>query len=261
MADGAAVLEIPSGEIETSPYQPREIFGQDELEELAASIREVGLIQPIVVKRMDEGRYQLVVGERRLRACRMAGLERIPAVIKEYSERQAALAALTENLQRQDLHFFEEARGYQTLLEQFQLTQDELAARIGRNQSTISNKIRLLALGQAVQEAVMKHGLNERQARALLRLPSEEEQIQVIKEIAADELSARETDRLIESMLSGGRHAKKAQQRIIRVIRDMRIFVNSFKETVKAMRQSGLSVEMMEEEDQEGVVITIRVKA
>ena len=177
-----AVQELPLNDIRPNPYQPRRQFSEGELAELADSIRRYGVLQPIVVRSGDEG-LELVAGERRLRACKMLGLDTIPAVVRDLSDEDLAVLALVENLQREDLHFLEEAQGYQRLLEEFGLTQEELAKRIGKSQSTIANKIRLLKLSPPVQDFISREIISERHARALLKLPGEEEQLAILEKI------------------------------------------------------------------------------
>lgn len=191
-----AVQELPLNDIRPNPYQPRRQFSEGELAELADSIRRYGVLQPIVVRSGDEG-LELVAGERRLRACKMLGLDTIPAVVRDLSDEDLAVLALVENLQREDLHFLEEAQGYQRLLEEFGLTQEELAKRIGKSQSTIANKIRLLKLSPPVQDFISREIISERHARALLKLPGEEEQLAILEKIIERGLTVQETEAYI----------------------------------------------------------------
>lgn len=167
------VSSIPISKIKTNPYQPRKFFSENAIKELARSIREVGLLQPITLRSTASG-YELVAGERRLRACKMLGMKEISAiVVPNMRECEAALLAMIENLQREDLHFLEEAEGYQSLMRQHGLTQEELGRRLSKSQSCIANKVRLLRLPRSIKEKIISYQLTERHARALMRLPDE----------------------------------------------------------------------------------------
>ena len=175
-------MELNCVDISPNPFQPRQNFSPENLDELAQSIKTYGLLQPILVRR-HQGAYQLVAGERRLRACKLLGWQKIPAVIREVNDSAMAAMALIENLQRENLSYFEEAEGYQRLLDEFGLTQEVLAQRIGKSQSTIANKMRLLKLATSIQQKLLEAGLSERHARALLRLPDNESREKVLEKI------------------------------------------------------------------------------
>jgi ParB family chromosome partitioning protein len=251
------IVAVPIEEIRPSPYQPRQRIDEGKIEELAASIAEHGLLHPVVV-RMREGGYELVVGERRWRACRRLGWRSIPAVVKALSEQAAAELALIENLQRKDLDFFEEAEGYQRLITEFDLTQEELAKRIGCSQSAIANKLRLLRLHPEVREAIIsREMITERHARALLRLGSPEEQLEMIERIAKEGLSVKKVEQLIAAREQKG---KGKGQRWIGVIKDMRPFMNSLRKLTAQLERAGLAVRIEEEaKGQDEVVIHIRI--
>jgi len=243
--------------IDTNPYQPRQSFADDTLQELAESISRYGVLQPIVVRPNGE-RYELIVGERRLRAARMAGLEAVPAVVREASQEEVALLALVENLQRQDLGFFEEAGAYERLLVEFDLTQSALAERLGKSQSTIANKLRLLRLPEAVKVAVDDAGLSERHARALLQLECEAEQLRVIERVVEEQLSVRETDRLVKER-AAGEEDKPQAKRFVKVYKDLRLFINSFRELVSDLRETGVQARFEQEEQDGELVIRVRI--
>jgi ParB family transcriptional regulator, chromosome partitioning protein len=194
---GARFDELPLTAIEPNPRQPRESFDEAALAELVASIREVGVLQPVVVRELAPGRYQLVMGERRLRACREAGLETIPAIIRDTADDALLRDALLENLHRQSLNPLEEAAAYQQLLEEFGATHEELADRIGRSRSQVSNTIRLLGLPPTVQRRVAAGVLSAGHARALLGLPDAEAQERMAARIVAEGLSVRATEELV----------------------------------------------------------------
>lgn len=191
------VEEIKISEINPSPYQPRREFDAGELEELAQSIERVGIIQPVVVRRVGPG-YELVAGERRMRACQKLGMTRIPAIIRSLDDRRAAEINLIENLQRKDLNWLEEAKGYALLLGEFDLTQEELAIRIGKSQSAIANKLRLLRLPDIVLESIDWNRVTERHARALLKLNGTAIQLAALKAIYEQDLTVKETELLVE---------------------------------------------------------------
>jgi ParB family chromosome partitioning protein len=251
------IVAVPIEEIRPSPYQPRKRIDQGKIEELAASIAEHGLLHPVVV-RMIEGGYELVVGERRWRACQRLGWRSIPAVVRTLSEQAAAELALIENLQRKDLDFFEEAEGYQRLITEFDLTQEELARRVGCSQSAIANKLRLLRLHPQVREAIISREIiSERHARALLRLESPAEQLAMIERIAKEELSVKKVEQLIAAR--EGKERSKGQ-RWIGVMKDVRPFMNSLRKLTGQLERAGLAVTIEEEsKGRDEVVIQIRI--
>lgn len=237
---GSQVLEIPIKLVEPSPFQPRRMFMPSTLEDLASSIREHGLIQPISVRKIQAGHYQLISGERRLRACRLLGQATIRALIVEADDRQAAMLTMIENLQREGLHFFEEAEGYESLLKVHGLTQKEVALQLHRQQSTVSNKIRLLQLPIPVRTALIRNRLTERHARALLRLHDEAKQMAIIEKVIAEGLTVQSTEMLVTRMLN--RNEPKKKSNIRRVYTDWRLLNNSVRAAVTQMRSAGVAV-------------------
>lgn len=193
---GEGVRQIPLADLATNPFQPRRHFGQSALEELAATIREHGVLTPVVVRRAGAG-YQIVAGERRVRAARLAGLDRIPAVVKEASDAQALEMALVENLQREDLNPLEAAESYQRLVDEFGLTQEDLAKRLGRDRSSVANSLRLLRLPKQIQEDVAAGTLSEGHARALLGLERPADQIKGRDLVVKRALTVRATEALV----------------------------------------------------------------
>lgn len=238
---GNQVQEIPIRLIEASPFQPRRMFPPSALEELAESIREHGLIQPISVRKMPIGHYQLISGERRLRACRMLGQDAVRALVVQVDDRQAAMLTMIENLQREGLHFFEEAEGYESLVKVHGLAQKDVAAQLHRQQSTVANKIRLLQLPLSVRGAVIRNRLTERHARALLRLHDEERQMEVVEKVVRDGLTVQSTELLISRMLDRDLQPKK-KGGIQRVYADWRLLNNSVRAAVTQMRSAGVPV-------------------
>lgn len=271
LRDGAGrageIREIPVDSIEVNPYQPRRGLDPDDLEELAASIREHGVIQPILV-RPAGSKFELVAGERRWRASRLAGLKKVPAIVRVMGDHEAALLALVENLQREDLNPLEEAEAYQRILDMFKVTQEELARKVGRSQSAVANKIRLLRLPEEARMAISREIITERHARCLLRLDDVEEQRRVVEEIQSKELTVRETEELVLSILEGrgddglahlpgeGRRGR----RVLGAIKDLRIFLNSFRQAVRALKSSGIEAEIEEQDKGEYIEISVRVK-
>lgn len=241
------IQELSIASIQPSPYQARRTFSSQALQELALSIRQHGLLQPISVRALPGGRYQLIAGERRLRACRLIGQATIRAVVLSVDEHQAALLCMVENLQREGLHFFEEAEGFASLIRVHGLTQEQVAERLGKQQSTIANKLRLLRLPQQVREIVIRCGLSERHARALLRLPNAAIQLQIAQRIASEGLNVRATDTLVERILQELMPLEEADEpasgRVRRAYGDWRLLNNAIKTSVNQMVTAGLPVQ------------------
>lgn len=256
-----AVQAVPIHLISPGKYQPRQGFDQESLDELGASIKTHGLLQPVVVRRGAVG-YELIVGERRLRACKELGWEVIPAIIRDVEDREAAELALIENLQRSDLHVFEVADGYERLLTEFALTQDELAERLGISQANVANKLRLLKLPGPVREIISREMLSERHSRALLRLENMEQQLQVLREIIAEDFSVKQTEDLVAGLLQKRSPAERSKPKGKRklIIKDLRLFTNSVRQLTDTLQSSGLVVKVDERESEEvyELVITVR---
>ncbi len=210
------IMELKLNEIRPNRYQPREKFAKAQMEELVSSVREKGVVQPVLVrwqpsKTAGAGGYELIAGERRLRAAREAGLEKIPAIIRDTSDREMLELSLLENIQREDLNPIEEAEALRRLLEEFELTQEELARRLGKERSTMANTLRLLNLPPEVKREVREGALSAGHARALLALPDEKEQKRLVAHIKQRTLSVRETEKLVES-LKGALSVKKRKR-------------------------------------------------
>ncbi|MGI6168780.1 MAG: ParB/RepB/Spo0J family partition protein [Christensenellales bacterium] len=251
--------ELPIDAIRPNPYQPRHTFHEDSIEELSRSITQFGLINPISVRKIGNA-YELVAGERRLRASKKAGFTTIKAIIINAYEQDSALIAMIENLQRENLHFLEEAEGYMSLLKNHNMTQEELARKLGKNQSTIANRLRLLRLSAAIKEAIVSCRLTERHARALLRIPDEAIQMKLITIIRNMKLSVASTESLVQKTLDkmyGCEPEEKSSPRITRIIRDSRLLVNSMKKAVDSMCQSGMDAAFTMEEVGEQLEVKI----
>ena len=252
---GGFVRSIPVDQIHPGTYQARRHFPPESLAELVASVREHGILQPVLV-RPQGGGFELVAGERRWRAAREAGLATMPAVVREMSEREAAVAGLVENLQREDLPFFEEAEGYRQLLEEFRLSQDELATELGKSQPAIANKIRLLRLEDPVRDAVVRAQLGERHARALLRLDTAAERLRAVDVFAQGRMSAQQAEAWVSQQLDGRTPRRAPPQG---VLRDLRIYLNAVDEVAQRLQAAGFSAEVTREEDELGWSIHLRI--
>jgi ParB family chromosome partitioning protein len=262
LGTGNRVFNLPLEEISPNPFQPRKEFDEIELKELAKSISNFGVIQPVIVRKIKEG-YQLVAGERRYRACKMIGQQQIPAIIQEIDDESMAAVTLIENLQRKELNYFEEAIAYSTLLNRFGLTQEELAQRVGKSQSAIANKLRLLKISPEIRNLIITGTITERHARALLKLNSSEMQKEIIRTIYERDLNVKETEDLVEkARLNNIPHETKPAptgQNVSMIIRDARIFLNTIKETVNRARQTGIDMVVIENENENEYEITIKI--
>jgi ParB family chromosome partitioning protein len=254
----ATVREIPIDRVRANPYQPRRQFDERELKELAASIETYGLLQPVLVRPKSNSWYELIAGERRVRAVRLLGRATIPALVRELDDEDMGLLALLENLQRLDLSFWEEAEGYARLLSEFDLTQEELAQRLGKSQSTIANKLRLLRLPDSIRHNISREIFTERHARALLRLPEAETQEKVAEKIVSENLTVQATEQWIARIL-GETKPKEKKARFIRVYKDIRLFINSVRRAAAELRQAGLEVTVKERETDNSWEISIVV--
>lgn len=251
------VVKVPIDSIFPNPYQPRKTFDDAALEDLAASIAQYGVLQPLLVSPADDGRYMLIAGERRLRASKMAQLTEVPVIISEYTSQQIAEIALIENLQREDLHYLEEAEGYEKLMNQFHITQEAMAARVGKKQSTIANKLRLLRLSAPVRKVLIDAGLSERHARALLKLPDDAKRLEALETIVAKNYSVRQTEDYINKLIDGKKEEKR--KRMV-IVNDVRIYLNSIKQVVDAVKTAGIPVEMEQTLEGDEVIVSVRIK-
>ncbi|SHF21597.1 MULTISPECIES: nucleoid occlusion protein [Caloramator] len=253
------IINIPITKIRQNMYQPRKVFNQEALIELSESIREFGVLQPISVRRINDNLFELVAGERRLRASQLAGLTEIPAIIVDITDTESAVLALIENLQREDLNYLEEAEGYYNLIKEHGFTQEELAVRIGKKQSTIANKLRLLKLSDEVKERLISEGLTERHARALLKLEDEELQKKVINEVIKKGLTVKKTEELIEKILNEKQNSNKNNKNIKNKYKwniNTKIITNTIKQI---MEKSGIEAEYKQKELDEYLEIVVRI--
>lgn len=250
------VKQIPIIDIVPNRFQPRTVFVDEKINELAQTIKTHGIIQPIVVRERD-GKFEIIAGERRFRAVSKLGWLTIPAIIKEFNDSQTASVALIENLQREGLTAIEEAVAYAKLLELHGLTQESLAQRLGKGQSTIANKLRLLNLPEKIQEAILHRHISERHARALLAVKEKELQEKVLVEIIEKSLNVKQTEELIKKKLEGSQKKKKPTRKAFS--RDMRIAMNTIRQSVDMVAKSGLPIDTDEEEHDDFYQFTIRI--
>lgn len=242
--DEKKIVMIPIDLIRPNPYQPRRKFDPASLDELCQSIQQYGVIQPINVRKISNTHYELVAGERRLRATAMSGRKEIPAIVVDVGEDDSAMMALIENLQREDLGYMEEAEGYRNLIKEHGLTQEELAQKIGKSQSTIANKIRLLRLSPMVKKILADNNLTERHARALLKLEDEQLQLKVLQKVCEKGLNVRKTEELVQRVIDKYCNPNKPDEnkgRITKSIKDIRIFVNTIRQAIDTMKKSGVN--------------------
>ena len=234
------VVEIDIDRIEANPYQPRTVFG-DDIDELAESIRLNGLIQPLTVKAEGE-RYILIAGERRLRALKSLGNAFAPCIVLDITDRNSAVLALVENIQRKELHFFDEAEALSKLLDFYGMTQEDAAVRLGKTQSTIANKLRLLKLSESVRSKIRCCGLTERHARALLRLPNENLQLEAVDNICSKRLNVEQTERLVAAIIDRENERESIRRRS-GAFKDIRLFVNTINKAVEMMKAAGINAD------------------
>ncbi|WP_137791315.1 nucleoid occlusion protein [Bacillus sp. E(2018)] len=257
--DNEEVLQLPVQRIIPNRFQPRTVFIDERIEELSQTIEAHGIIQPIVVRGIGDDKYELIAGERRWRAVQKLGWEKIPAIIKEMDDSQTASVALIENLQREELTAIEEAMAYAKLLELHGLTQEGLAQKLGKGQSTIANKLRLLKLPQSIQDALLQKKVTERHARALIVLKSPEKMEAVLQEIIEKQLNVKQTEERVKRMIESESAEKKPQSRRKSYSKDMRLAINTVRQSVDMVVQSGLSIDTEEEEHEEFYQFTIRI--
>lgn len=260
LKDNKAIINIPIDSVAPSPYQPRKEFNSSLLEDLAASIKEYGVLQPIYVRKIGEKGFELVSGERRLRASKIAGETSIPAVIIEIIEQDSAVIALIENLQREDLNFLEEAEGYYNLISDHGMTQEELSKKVGKKQSTIANKLRLLKLNENIKRKVLENELTERHARALLKLPDDNLREKVLLSIIKKSLNVKKTEELVEKIIDEAAAAiEEPKKKRIKGKMNYNIYVNTLRNTCKEIFKTGCRVEFLQADKGEFIELTIKI--
>ena len=244
------VIFLPPKAIQPNPAQPRELFAEGALEELTASIRQHGILQPLSVRRVGTG-YELIAGERRLRAGIQAGLTEVPCIVMQMSDRESSMAALVENLQRQDLDFIEEARGIDLLIYQWSMSQEQVARLLGKSQSAVANKLRILRHSPPVLDALRQGGLTERHARALLKLQDEEQKLQALERIIRENMSVSQTEQYIASLLRPG---QTGEHRV-----SLGAFLNYLNTSLARIQDAGISAVSERRETEDQIVLTITI--
>lgn len=227
-------LEVPVNMIRTNENQPRKDFADEQLQELRDSIREFGILQPLILKKEDGGEFLLIAGERRLRAAVMAGLTRVPAIIRDATDEEAGMIALVENIQRENLGYIEEARAYRYLMEKYDISQVALSERLGKKQSTISNKIRILSLPEDIQKLLVENKLTERHARALLKINDDDMRRVILQKVLKYQFNVRQTEKLVEEYIA----RKEEQERSCHKIRHIsyKLYINTLRKTFNDMQ-------------------------
>lgn len=264
------IENIPVHMIKPNPYQPRKSFSMHSLDELAQSIRQYGVIQPITVRSSPQGGYELIAGERRLRAVKLAGLDYVPAIIVDVYEQDSAIMAMIENLQRENLHYLEEAKGYVSLISDHGFTQEELALKLGKSQSTIANKLRILRLSNEIKEVLIRENLTERHARALLKLPDDELRMKAVRQVVENKMNVRDTEAVIDNLIEELRGFEEKddkveykvvskQKKIFKRTKDVRIFINTIRNAVNMLKNYGLAVQYSQFDKGDLIEITVRI--
>ncbi|MFD0957600.1 nucleoid occlusion protein [Virgibacillus alimentarius] len=253
------VIQLPVKNIRANRYQPRSIFNEEKIKELAQTIHTHGMIQPIVVRKLEEDFYEIIAGERRWRAAQLLEWENISAIIREMTDAETASVALIENLQREELTVVEEANAYASLLELHNLTQEALAQRLGKNQSTIANKLRLLKLPEEVQQALLDKKITERHARALIKLQDPEAQIKLLEDILEHDLNVKQTEEQIAKRNSPKESKKKKRPKLKGVNKDIRIAMNTIRQSLTMVSDTGIDVESDEKDLDDYYQITIKI--
>ena len=235
------VIQVAPEEILPNPHQPRTEFEEEEILSLAESIQQNGLLQPLSVRKLPDG-YELIAGERRLRAARELGLPTVPCIVFDVSDRTSAILSLVENIQRQNLNFFDEAAAIQRLIASYGMTQEDAAVKLGRAQSTVANKLRLLKISEPHRALILKYGLTERHARALLKLSSLEDRETVLRQVIKRNLNVEKTEQLIADLLHQQKERESYRQRSP-FFQNVRIFVNTIQKAVETMQAAGIQAD------------------
>lgn len=252
---------IRVSEIARNPNQPRKHFDLEAIAQLAESIRQYGVLNPLTVRRTMNGHYELIAGERRLRAARVAGLEEVPCLLITADSQDSSAIALVENLQRRDLDFFEEAGGFRRLIDEYGLTQEQAARKVGKTQSAVANKLRLLRLSQQNMDLIRSAGLTERHARCLLRLHEEEARLQATKYIIEHNFNVGQAEEYIDELLQAKTVPPPVtgEQKVVRLIKDVRFFLNTLNRAVGVMVEAGVGATVEQQETESDLTLTIRI--
>lgn len=256
-----SIIYLCTDDVSPCPVQARKVFDEESLKELSESIRNYGILNPLTV-RSRGGKYELIAGERRLRAARIAGLREVPCILVDVDMENASLISLIENLQRRDLDFIEEAHGINQLIHMFGMSQEEAARRIGKSQSAVANKLRLLRLPEDILDTLREKGLTERHGRALLRLGSSDAQREALHHIVENDLNVAAAEEYIEALLareSTPPPTEKPENRRTFVLKDVRVFLNTLSRSIDLMREGGIDAGMHREETDDSLILTISI--
>ena len=251
------VVEVDISDIRPNPHQPRSEFDIADIQSLADSILHNWFLQPLTVRR-GENPYELIAGERRLRAAKLAGLRAVPCIILDISSRNSAIMALVENIQRQDLSFFDEASAIEKLITYYGMTQEDAAAKLGKAQSTIANKLRLLRLTADEREVIMKYNLTERHARALLRLAAPAERLAVLERVVKQNLNVEKTEAAVEEVI-GKKKVQNSYKKRSKVFQNVRIFVNTITKAVETMQAVGIAAESQKIQHEDYIEYRVKI--
>lgn len=248
------IEKIDINKIKPNPHQPRSDFNEENLKKLAESIENFGIIQPLIVS--DKGdSYQLIAGERRLRAAKLVDLKQVPAIVNDYEEEEIAEISLVENIQRRDLNFLDEALAYYSIMNKFNLSQTEMAEKVGKSQSTVANKLRILKLPEEILALIRKYELSERHSRSLLKVEDNNKQKEFIEEVKDKDLSVRELNKRIDRYLKD----KKDKKKVKTYYNDMRLLKNTLNSAIRQLRKAGIKVNVKKEDDDEYLMYNIKI--
>ncbi len=251
----AEIYNIPQAMIVPNPNQPRKRFDYDELENLAQSIRENGILQPITVRKREDKKYELVSGERRLRAARLVGMVKIPSIVINIDDKNSAMFSIIENLQRQSLNFFEEAEAIEKLVREYAMSREEVALKLGLAPSTVSNKLRILRLPEEMRFELARSGLTESHAKALLMLEDDNQRARALSIIVDRHLNVAESERMINQMINRNNRSRNP----LRGIRDVRLFINTLNHAVDTIRRAGVEADAARSETEEYIEYVVRI--
>ncbi|MBE6844394.1 MAG: ParB/RepB/Spo0J family partition protein [Ruminococcus sp.] len=251
------VLQIPVSEIVPNPHQPRTEFDYSDITSLAESICQNGILQPLSVRKVDKG-YELIAGERRLRAAKLVKLKYVPCIVLNISERTSAILALVENIQRQDLSFFDEANAIEKLISYYGMTQEDAAIKLGKAQSTIANKLRILKLSDEEKELIIKFNLTERHARAMLRLANKEERMVILEKVIKYNLNVERTEQAIDEYI-GKAKEKLSYKKRSKVFQNVKIFVNTINKAVETMKAAGIPADSKKVQNEDYIEYIVKI--
>lgn len=253
------VIEVPIDKISLNPYQPRKIFDSDAISELAKSIKEYGVIQPITVRKNFIGGYELVSGERRLKASRLINKTHMPCIVIDVTENDSAVIALLENLQRKDLTYWEEADAMQHLITDHKYTQEELATKLGKSQSAVANRLRILKLPESVKSYLQENNLTERHARAILKVHDENSQLKILKQVTSNEFNVAKTEELVSKTIEKVEQQRARESGKMMGVVHLRMFINTINKAVDVVQKAGVMVEATTKESKNSIEYLIKI--